>query len=65
MRREWDCPKDCPNRKIGCQNPNTCTVYAKRIQRRQKQVAAKRVYPDRYVPRSTPTQNGYRKMLPK
>ena len=30
---EWECPIDCKDRKIGCQNPNTCEVYAARMKR--------------------------------
>ena len=33
MREEWECPIDCKDRKIGCQNPNTCEVYRKAIER--------------------------------
>lgn len=31
--REWECPKNCPDRKTGCQNINTCKIYALRITR--------------------------------
>jgi len=33
MRKPWECPDNCSNRKPGCQNPNTCEVYAARMKR--------------------------------
>ena len=27
MRKEWECPDNCPNRKSCCQNPDTCEIY--------------------------------------
>jgi hypothetical protein len=64
MRKEWECPIDCPNRRIGCQNPNTCEIYAKRVKRSLLITGDKKVKADNYVPRSTPTPNGKRKRLP-
>ena len=34
MRQPWECPENCPNRKIGCQNPNTCEIYRLRVTRK-------------------------------
>lgn len=31
----WECPRDCPDRKPGCQNPNTCETYRLRVERSQ------------------------------
>jgi hypothetical protein len=30
---EWECPKDCPNRHLGCQNVSTCETYRLRVER--------------------------------
>jgi hypothetical protein len=35
MIKPWECPKDCPDRKVGCQNPNTCETYRLRVERSQ------------------------------
>lgn len=34
LRAPWDCPKDCPDRKLGCQNPKTCERARMRLERR-------------------------------
>lgn len=35
MIKPWECPRDCSNRKVGCQNPNTCETYRLRVERSQ------------------------------
>ena len=61
MREEWECPIDCKDRKIGCQNPNTCEVYKKRVERSEMLRSIKKVKPYGNIPRTTATRKGERK----
>ena len=61
MRKEWECPKDCPNRRIGCQNPNTCEIYEKRVSMGMKMRGEKKIYPSSYAIRSVANIKGTRR----
>jgi len=54
MNNEWNCPRDCPNRHIGCQNPDTCEIYKARVERAEKISSDREVLPLKYINRSTP-----------
>lgn len=61
MRKEWECPDNCPNRKPACQNPNTCEIYRKRIARDMKMRGEKKIYPSSYAVRSVANIKGTRR----
>ena len=61
MRKEWECPIDCPNRRIGCQNPDTCEIYRKRIARGMKMKGERKIYPSSYAIRSVANIKGTRR----
>ena len=61
MRKEWVCPENCPNRKPGCQNPNTCEIYRKRIARDMKMRGEKKIYPSSSAVRSYVNIRGTRR----
>ena len=61
MRKEWECPDNCPNRKPGCQNPNTCERYALRLKMIEKSKGFRRVFPNKDLPRSVKSMNGKRR----
>lgn len=63
MRKEWECPKDCPNRKVGCQNPKTCKTYALRKLRSEKVRGERILKAFDEIPRSTKTIKGERKSI--
>jgi hypothetical protein len=46
----YDCPIDCPNRHIACQNVRTCKIYASKI-KRNKDMKVYMYKPDKCVPR--------------
>ena len=46
----YDCPVDCPNRHIACQNPKTCEIYARKI-KRNKDMKVYMYKPDKCVQR--------------
>lgn len=58
---EWECPKDCPNRKLGCQNVSTCEIYRKRIARDMKMRGEKKIYPSSSAVRSVANIRGTRR----
>ncbi len=60
MRKPWECPDNCPNRKPGCQNPNTCEIYAARMKRsmEMKRGAEVRPFKSNFRNRSVITASG-------
>lgn len=36
------CPKDCPNRKVGCHNVKTCENWAKQVEENRERLAKRR-----------------------
>lgn len=32
------CPKDCPNRKVGCHNVNTCEAWRKQVEENRERL---------------------------
>lgn len=47
--RQTACPKDCPRRKVGCHNVNTCPEWAEHVRRQQERQRAKAQMYDSYL----------------
>lgn len=58
MIKPWECPKNCPNRKIGCQNPNTCENYRLRTIRSGIIRGDRVIKPAYGIRRSNPSLSG-------
>jgi len=61
MRRPWDCPENCPNRKPGCQNPNICEIYRLRYERSLAVRSGAQCNPFRNLKRTMPLPSGGRR----
>ncbi len=61
MRRPWECPENCSNRKPGCQNPNICEIYRLRYERSLAVRSGTQCNPFKNLKRTIPLSSGRRK----